>query len=189
MTTEAKVRPWLLIVLAVVVILGGGFTYWNLKGNKSIVSPTTSPTPTLSTAKKTPTASPSSSTADWQTYKNDTYGFSFKYPKDWTLGNDERNTPTFKSNADGTAQLLINFEGGFEDASFYRKGEVKNNLLNITTKEDWTKNGNSNQIVLYAVNITRNNDFLFLVYNYKDNKNNSAVNLFDTILSTFQFTK
>ncbi len=129
-------------------------------------------------------------TADWQTYKNDTYGFSFKYPKGWILGKDERNTPTFKINPDETAQILINFEGGFEGASYYRKGEAKNNLLNITSKEDWTKNGaSSNQIVLYAVNITSNNDSLFLIYNYKENKNNSAVDLFDDILSTFQFTK
>ncbi|MCL5406903.1 MAG: hypothetical protein M1429_00160 [Patescibacteria group bacterium] len=56
MTTEIKVRTWLWVVLATVLVLGGGFTYWYNKGNKSIVSPTTSPTPT-----KSATVSPSTS--------------------------------------------------------------------------------------------------------------------------------
>jgi hypothetical protein len=30
------------------------------------------------------TATPATSTADWKTYTNDTYKFSFKYPSDWT---------------------------------------------------------------------------------------------------------
>jgi hypothetical protein len=41
------------------------------------------PTPTVSpTATATPTASP---TADWKTYTNATYGFTFQYPPQWKL--------------------------------------------------------------------------------------------------------
>lgn len=40
---------------------------------------TTTTKPTTTTKTTTTDA-----TADWKTYTNDTYGFSFKYPKDWT---------------------------------------------------------------------------------------------------------
>lgn len=48
MTYDIKVRTWLLIVLGVVVVLGGSYTYWNLNGNKKIAITSTSPTPTKS---------------------------------------------------------------------------------------------------------------------------------------------
>lgn len=50
MTYDIKIRTWLLIILAVVVVLGGGYTYWNLKGNKQTSTAITSPTPTISSA-------------------------------------------------------------------------------------------------------------------------------------------
>ena len=56
MTTEIKVRTWIWVTFATVVVLGGGFTYWNMKGNKSTVSPTISPTPTI-ISKVSPSAS------------------------------------------------------------------------------------------------------------------------------------
>lgn len=40
MSMEFKVRKWLWIVLIVVVVLGGGFTFWYIYGNKSTIIPT-----------------------------------------------------------------------------------------------------------------------------------------------------
>lgn len=62
MTYEAKVRPWLLIVLAVVVVAGGIFTWWNVYRNKGATTTKTSPTPTTS-AVSSPTASAGAKTA------------------------------------------------------------------------------------------------------------------------------
>ncbi len=93
MTMEAKIRPWLLWTLLGVILIGGGFTYWYISDGKGSTTTTTSPTPTLSTAKKSPSVSPSTTadTADWKTYTNNTYGFSFKYPKDWKTTEKEEN--------------------------------------------------------------------------------------------------
>lgn len=50
MSMEAKVRPWLLIVLLAVIIIGGGFTYWYVYADKGTTATKTSPTPTKSAA-------------------------------------------------------------------------------------------------------------------------------------------
>lgn len=58
MSMEFKVRKWLWIVLATVVVLGGGFTYWYVYGNKSITTTTTIPTPAkTAVASSSPTIS------------------------------------------------------------------------------------------------------------------------------------
>ncbi|KKQ18708.1 MAG: Ocelliless [Berkelbacteria bacterium GW2011_GWA1_36_9] len=113
MTTEIKVRTWIWVTFATVVILGGGFTYWNVKGNKSTVSPTVSPTPTIiskvspsasakttatPTGEQTPstTATPSVETKSWEgklgikdpngsTNLSCIPTISFEYPQDSTV--------------------------------------------------------------------------------------------------------
>lgn len=81
MTMEAKIRPWLLWVLLAVVLIGGGFTYWYLNSDETNTS--ISPSPTLT---KTATTTPSANTTtDWKTYTNDAYGYSIKYPSDYSV--------------------------------------------------------------------------------------------------------
>lgn len=48
MSMKFKVRTWLWAVLALVIVLGGGLTYWQVKGNKEATSPKTSPSATKS---------------------------------------------------------------------------------------------------------------------------------------------
>lgn len=74
-----------ILLSLVMFVLGGGlvFGYFRfLKSEKVAVSqPTVSPTPSL-----TPTPSPSPDvTTDWKIYKNATYGYSLRYPKDWEI--------------------------------------------------------------------------------------------------------
>lgn len=137
MTYETKVRTWLWVVLATVVVLGGGFTYWYTQGNKNIVSSTISPTPTLSTAKKSPTTSPtSSSTTDWQTYKNDTYGFSLTFPDSWK----GYTTKTTKNYDSSTAS--IEFYLKTTDPIWIKQlntDEVSVFVITVATPDQWTK--------------------------------------------------
>lgn len=108
------VRPWLLVVLVVVILAGISFFTWNyLQGKKtdtniaSVNSTIATPTPdtAIVVPSATPTVSPSPiSTADWKTYTDATYGFSFKYPA-------SLNSRATYSN------LIANFGGVAEDIS------------------------------------------------------------------------
>jgi hypothetical protein len=82
MPTPVKSNSPLLMVFIVIILLfalgaAGYFAYqnWQLKQQISQVQPT--PTPQI-----TPTTTPDP-TADWKTYTNSVYSYSFKYPNDW----------------------------------------------------------------------------------------------------------
>ena len=87
MNQEPKKRTistWLLVVLIIVLLGGLGYFAWNyyaLKSNKT--TPTPTPTATTSAKKVSPSPTTASVTADWQTYTDNDYKISFKYPKDW----------------------------------------------------------------------------------------------------------
>lgn len=198
MTYEAKVRPWILIVLGVVVIAGGFFTYWNVYRNRGAVTLNVSPTPTVSTAKKSPSASPTTSPsipADWQTYTNSEYGFSFKYPKDWILSSDNLSSSnatggraklTISKSDNEKIEIIGNFEGGFEDAAYFYSAEISNGKIVVTDRK--ANEGSANYVALNVLNITQDKWINILFYYPTDNKTD-ALNIFDQILSTFQFTK
>lgn len=79
----AMVRPWLLIVFIVVVLGGGGYFGWYF-WSKSKTTPATTTTPSTSTTKPATTTT-ASETDDLLVYTNETYGFSFKYPKTYYI--------------------------------------------------------------------------------------------------------
>lgn len=72
--------PLLVLVLLACTVY---FTYQNYQLRKQISQPQTQPSPT-------PTATPDE-TANWKTYTNSEFNFSFMYPPDWTK---RENTPT-----------------------------------------------------------------------------------------------
>jgi len=85
------ISPWLLIALIVVILAGVGFfgwIYWQKK--------TANPAPTIPAPVST-TSSSVVSTADWKTYTNDQYGFSFKYPTGWIVNTKDPKGITLNS--------------------------------------------------------------------------------------------
>jgi hypothetical protein len=100
-TKPAMVRPWLLIVLIIIILVGGGYFAWYyLMGpGKAAPSTTSTTNPTTSTTNSTV------STADWKTYTNMTYGYSFKYPSDWTI------------NANNSREITLNSPQSIKDQS------------------------------------------------------------------------
>lgn len=83
----------------------------------------------------TPTTTSTSATADWKTYTNSTYGFSFKYPKDWTVKES--------SDSDGSPWIIANSNSAVKgDGEF----EIKISSLsidNLINKDFITAYGNA----------------------------------------------
>jgi len=79
----------IVIILIVVIILAGGVLIWQhskTPREKVGVSEKTSPTSTASVKQPKEPSITDNETANWKTYRNDKYGFSFKYPEEINLG-------------------------------------------------------------------------------------------------------
>jgi hypothetical protein len=68
---------WLILIIMIVIVAAIGIAYYFLR-NPYVPMTTALPSPT-------PTVSQSSSTENWQTYKNDKYQYTVRYPNDWYL--------------------------------------------------------------------------------------------------------
>lgn len=129
------VRPWLLIVLAIVVLAGIGFFSWNYLQNKktdtSIASNnSTIATPTPDTAIVVPTATPTDSTvstvtpaptSSWKTFTTSQDRLSFNYPSNWVV---KYNTSSYSFDIANKESCLVNFDtqkipSGCEKISIY----------------------------------------------------------------------
>lgn len=75
-TTEVAVG----IIVIVALIIGAVVWF----GSKSVNNITQTPSQTVAQQKTSvPVANENNQASDWQTYRNDKYGFEFQYPKDW----------------------------------------------------------------------------------------------------------
>lgn len=135
-------------------------------------------------------------TADWKTYTNDYYSFSFKYPEDGNISVDNLNATTTIINGkrklsinvgDDKIVILGNFEGGFENAAYFYWLKINDAKLDITKKEKSDSADTGDYITSTVLNISSSKS-LYIQYFYSAGELDSALNSFDTILSTFQFT-
>jgi hypothetical protein len=77
----------------------------------------------------TPTPLPAETYADWLTYTNDTYGFSLRYPADWTAEEETRTNSTMRGhqvrlwpNDEPAAVLAISYKAAGEEQFIGRTG-------------------------------------------------------------------
>lgn len=143
MNQQPKVRKWLWIVLATVIVLGGGFTYWYVSGNKSTTSTKTSPTPTKS-ATVSPSASGSATTS--------------------TPTSEKTSTPAVTSTPTPTPQSTPPDGWKIDKNSVFRGQELNAGAhYQVFIRENWTvANGGNvlwpNSSILYGEDASCNSD-------------------------------
>jgi hypothetical protein len=135
---QKHLSPWIawgLVILAFGVALFCIWYYYFQVG----VAYENSTTDFLSLKKKTTTtATPATSTADWKTYTNDTYGVSFKYPKDWTFTETSLTNSLLNVNATNATVKSGTDNPGLASVTVYQsldKLDTKN--LNPTSIKDY----------------------------------------------------
>lgn len=130
------------------------------------------------------------STADWQTYRNDEYGFEFKYPEEWELENeysgDDGMSVGFHEIKNSNLTLFISVgdedeKNGIERLAAEQKSEIKKSARTIGGV-DADYFGGVIEFSSYNAFIFSQNNNYFVISDYNIDKL-----LLNQILSTFRF--
>lgn len=164
--------------------------------NTSAISPTVSPAASS-------TASATDETASWKIYTNDTYGFSIKYPADWTVadtiqksGSSGMDEKLEISKSDTNIDIYIDPIGwGVPGPEIKYEVSVVDNKLILSGRESVPPTG-ENEIAQQKGRIQLKQGNLFALtlnklpfYISADDSDLTNEQLIVQILSTFKFTK
>ncbi|MEK7552835.1 MAG: hypothetical protein AAB505_01880 [Patescibacteria group bacterium] len=185
MTNKNRGFSSIILIIIVILVLGGGYWLWQ----NQLGSPTSKLVPD-----------------DWQTYRNEEYGFEFGYPSNWTIeipgegdrfyeesgfffiGLDRQNRQT---NSVGAPILGLAIHGNEKDLdSFFvfndLKGEKKDVIISGVSARQNLSIGQNGKPAISVGFIVNKNGFLLSSF---DSEGDETVNLANQILSTFRFTK
>ena len=199
-----------LVIILIVALLGTlGFVYWqNYMQPK--VSDTSQKTPVVKKdnsevipiAKTPAVVDPM---ADWKTYTNAKYGFSFKYPADWTVqesptanGNSfpspVPNTLLVKSPSGDDMRIWVNLEGGwgyelenFDTVNYTETASANGVALN---GRDYTPGRAQEKSLGYTINLQfdyASNKYLIMAAGADPATLNTSEEIIKQIISTWKF--
>lgn len=205
-------NSWWGILILILIILGLGFLSSSLfvkeeekaKTEDSSTLDSQDTTADDATKTKTPdntteTSQSKTLTSDWLTFKNEGFGFTFKYPKDWTLVDTTNTTDTnnpilsqktvkLKSSAGDVYQLDNPITGmSFENTILGNKKEIKSG--DIAFERLYGKNSiDSRELYTATHQDPRNVDDLSVIFfGYSTTLNTSQLEILDGLISTFAF--
>lgn len=174
----STIRPWLLITLIVVILAGVGFFGWNyFQSKKSAVTPTPSPIATISVA-------------DWKTYENTTYGYSFKYPSNVEGIDSSELSKVTVFLKDSLSIILVDVvDQTLDQYAKVMKDDPRNTSSEELIQKSGTFAGKTSTILSWSNASLQNVDFVTINnkgYAIWSDKTDAISN---QILSTFKFTK
>ncbi len=142
---------------------------------------------------------PTGATTGWNTYTNSVYGFNLEYPTGWTKTTDNlpaasvaegniNNNLVFTGTNNKSLTIWVNPPGfGLENASDFYRAAIANGKISVTSKE---KNADSTIGEATIGAMTSQTGIRYtIMYNFNPSDSVAALQEFDTILASFQFTK
>lgn len=202
----------MLVGLTAAIFLAIG--YWAgrqtamLEEDKTTTPPIIGTITSTATPKATTTTSATDETANWKTYTNEKYGFSFKYPGDWT----------YKTNAGTETLLTIGLFPPSKTEGYEYFGDITINVENSNgltledfakeknyasaTEIEWNSTAESEPINISGVSgikypqiagmmpstisIVKSGNYVYEIQDIKPSHQQDGI--YDQILSTFEFT-
>jgi len=169
---------------------------------------TVTSTATITTKASATTSATADETANWKTYTNDTYGFSFKYPTTWNLNDDTGyihltdSAKTYQLEGSGMDPIVIGYAKDTFGASIDKYVAQGSGALKPLLQKATVTIGGKVAYVIKGITppVDHNERVIFyngIVINCSSNADNlsgqdpegAITKIFDQILSTFQFTK
>lgn len=207
-----------LVVILVALISGGGIYAWQANKSTSekaqLQSQITSLQSQLNQQKTTPATTPTTTTpttttttdetADWKTYTNEKYGYSFKYPKGWIVASYSKDEDVVLSDQPGGHWLFgVRVSSNTDNLSLETIANKEADKRVKATGENLSKADISSlklggleakQIVVSPVGDYGNTEVVSIkgkniIEIPGDTSTQENKNIFEGILSTFQFTK
>ncbi len=184
-----KKIPFFLVCLIIILTAVAAFAIYLFLQVRALTLEKTSPSPT-----PTPVAS-IDPTANWQTYNNDIYNFSLRYPKDWEMAQYLPNSPdviTFQSKSSYDAKSTTNsIVLDVSQACLNTQCLTKYSLDEMVNKRSATKISEIKvgDLMIYKTKLTAG-DIAYMFINDNDFiqlSTDDQFDILDQILSTFKF--
>ncbi|MFA6973139.1 MAG: PsbP-related protein [Parcubacteria group bacterium] len=174
------------IIIIIAIIVGGAV--W-LSGNQKAEAPTSN----VKTTQPAPQPAATDETADWQTYRNEKYGFEFQYPRGWNVKEIQDGVIALSKDNLPKNTININITNNTEGKSL---GEItQERIANLQIQKNSTdvflgglpaKRVKDNGIVTYNGVYSINKEHIYYLYISEESQLNAT---FNQILSTFKFTE
>jgi hypothetical protein len=210
---KASAAVWAVWIILTILIAGGLVYYYQYTKIPDLQNQINNLKNQVSELQKQISEKPTDETADWETYENAKYGYSVKYPKDWNLytkGFYDASTKTYKEPA---KSVVIDNEE-IEDIPYASEYPMNGFIINAgqdeftfsQLRQDTSMTFTDEQIAgenaLRAVSKSASEmdgsfgTYYYINYNSQgyvilwpnDNASGKHDEIYDTILSTFQFT-
>jgi len=130
------------------------------------------------------------------TYENTEIGYTFDYPKDWTIENNKADKPSYdwRLSIKGTTAAEPYFDSWVNPSGFgfeeYSESVSEKSVVvgGVSTTKKVLRNPETNVIAVLVQFTYKSNNFLIL-YTYSKAKELTEQTIFDTIISSWSFTK